>query len=95
MRAAPVAENRRERRAPERSRQSALYSALGRCTVCRRRGRLELHELTAGRGPLDEHRAVVLCPACHARADRGEFGRQELQLRKLRLIDIFENVGAE
>ena len=90
-----MAESRRERAAPEPVRASAAYSALGRCTVCRRRGGLELHELAPGRGPLDEDRAVVLCPACHRRADRGEFPRQELQRRKLRLIDIFENVGAE
>jgi hypothetical protein len=90
-----VAESRRERAAAGRARASAAYSALFRCTVCRRRGELELHELAPGRAPLDESRAVVLCPACHRRADRGEFPGQELQLRKLRLIDIFENVGAE
>lgn len=92
-----MAESRRERAAPPEERDDVFYYALRRCLRpgCRRRGKLEIHEMTPGTGPLFQERAVALCPGCHARAERGEFSVAELQRWKLATMDYYENVGAE
>ena len=92
-----MAESRRERAVPAAAREDAVYYALGRCLrpACRRRGKLEVHEMAPGTGPLGAERLLPLCAACHARAQRGEFSLSELQRWKLSTMDYYENVGAE
>ena len=92
-----MAENARERSASEEVRRAAWSLAIFRCARpgCRRHGKLELHEIAPGRGPLREERTVYLCPACHRRARRGEFSTAQMQLWRLALRTIWEDVGAE
>jgi len=51
--------------------------------------------LVCARGPADAARMVVLCAECAARAMRGEFSVHRMQVWKVRLMEYWDNVGAE